>query len=370
MKFCILKPIAWNNNGYKAPCGAISAGDNFINDYGYGHEEWNNTPGMKHGKRAYFHSEATDALARQAQGNMCILLIASHEGINYIVGVAAGVTANKREDMPSIAKTLNLYEKWKKIWAIPLVQKKFDNNKDKFITHWKNNYDWIRWSCPEHLFHWFTKPVPFDPKKITEKKSVIKMFSSCQYISPDIALDLLDGVLPKEHSIFAWLLDGEFKPGNTSPNDEQAEKYSKKKNNSRKKGANRPTEMLYEYWIEGKRTVHPRHSTLQDAFALYLSSKGITCEQNTPDYIDLIYNDKKQIVITEIKPTESVGTKYAIRTAIGQLLEYRYTSKKPNALLHIVLDEKPKNDEIDFVKSLGFILSYKNKEKSGDFITL
>jgi hypothetical protein len=116
--------------------------------------------------------------------------------------------------------------------------------------------------------------------------------------------------------------------------------------------------MLYEYWVEGKRTVHPRHTTLQDAFVLHLKSQRITCEQNTPDYIDLMYKDKKNLIITEVKSAESVGTKYAIRAAIGQLLEYRHTIKHPSALLHIVLDKKPRKNEIEFVKSLDIILSY------------
>jgi hypothetical protein len=368
MKFCILKPIAWNDNGYKAPCGALSAGDNFVNDNGYGHEEWNNTPGMKHEGRAYFHSEAKDALAKKAQGNMCILLIAAYESENYIVGAAAGVTANKKEDIPSIAKTLNIYEKWKEIWALPLVQEKFKGNKKDFMEHWKKHYQWINWSCPEYLFHWFSKPILFDPKKVTEKKYVIKMFSGWQYVSPAIVLDLLDGALPAKHPIFEWLLDGDFEEGSTTPNKDQTGKYSKKKNSSGRKGSNRPTEMLYEYWVEGKRTAHPRHSTLQDAFVLHLKSQGITCEQNTPDYIDLMYMDKKKLVITEVKPAESVGTKYAIRAAVGQLFEYRHTISEPTALLHIVLDEKPKKNEVKFVQSLGFILSY--KDKSGKFITL
>jgi hypothetical protein len=58
-------------------------------------------------------------------------------------------------------------------------------------------------------------------------------------------------------------------------------------------------------------------------------------------------------------------SKYAIRAAIGQLLEYRHTIKQPSALLHIILDERPKKNKIAFVKSLGFMLSY--KEKSGKF---
>lgn len=368
MKFCILKPIAWNDKGYKVPCGAVSQGNNFVNDYGYGHEEWNNTPALKHSGRAYFHSEAKTALRKKAQGNMCILLISAHEGNNYIVGVGVGVAANKKDDMPSIANTLNLYEKWKEIWALPLVQEKFGGSKKAFMAHWEKHYQWIMWSCPESLFRWFSNPVPFNPQRITEKQRVISMFSGWQYIDPAIAFDLLDGALPAKHPILDWLADGEFESATSTPTAAQIGKYSKKKKSSGRKGSNRPTEMLYEYWVEGKRTVHPRHAALQDAFVLHLKSKGITCEQNHAEYIDLIYRNKKQIIITEIKPAETVGTKYAIRAAIGQLFEYRHAIKQPSAFLHIVLDEKPKKSEIEFVKSLGIMLSY--KENSGQFTTV
>jgi hypothetical protein len=81
-----------------------------------------------------------------------------------------------------------------------------------------------------------------------------------------------------------------------------------------------------------------------------------------------MYRDKRKLIIAEVKPVESVGTKYAIRAAVGQLLEYRYTIGQLSALLHIVLDEKPKKNEINFVKSLGLMLSY--KRKSGKFVTV
>jgi len=322
---------------------------------------------MKHEGRAYFHSEAKEALAKKAQGNMCIILIAAHGAKNYIVGVAAGVTSNKKEDMPSIAKTLNIYEKWSQIWAIPLVQEKFSGNKPDFIEHWKEHHQWVMWSCPASLFHWFSEPILFNPNKVTNKQRVTAMYSGWQYIDPAIALDLLDDALPARHPIFDWLVDGDFESGTSIPNNPQTEKYSKKKKNSKRSGSNRPTEMLYEYWVEGKRTCHPRHTTLQNAFILHLESQGISYAQNTTEYIDIIYTYQDKLVITEIKPAESVGTKYAIRTAIGQLLEYRHTMQEPSALLHIVLDEKPKDNEIEFVRSLGFALSY--KESAGNFVT-
>lgn len=157
----------------------------------------------------------------------------------------------------------------------------------------------------------------------------------------------------------------------STPDATQAEDFPKIMENSGRGGANRPTEMLYEYMVEGKRTVHPLHTVLQNDFVSHLKSQGVECEQNTHEYIDILYKNKGLSVIAEVKPAESVGTKYAIRAAIGQLFEYRYTYNKSYSaipLLHIVLDKKPEENEIEFVKSLGIILSY--KDESDAFVTI
>lgn len=366
-KFCVLKPVAWNDNGYTAPCGAKSTGKNFVSKYGYGHEEWNNHPSMQYGGRAYFHSEAKGELLEEANGNMCILLIAAYKGTSYIVGVGAQVAANSSDEMSTIAKILNVYDRWQEVWAIPRVQNKFNGDQNKFLKHWKKNYEWIKWSCPKSLYHWFPKPVPIITSKVTDRQRVVAMFGSYQPISPAVALDLLDGALPPKHPIFTWLAQGEFLEGKVAPSKKQKKKYSNLVNtNNARNGSNRPTDMSYSYWIEGNRTVNPKHAPLQAAFVLHLESLGITCAQDTPDYIDIMYTEKRKLVITEVKPAESIGTKYAIRAAIGQLFEYRHTIKEPSALLHIVLDKAPTKDEINFVKSLQFILSY--RDKSGKFV--
>lgn len=146
--------------------------------------------------------------------------------------------------------------------------------------------------------------------------------------------------------------------GNTdssNPDASQCEESPKIMNNSERGGANRPTDMLYEYLVEGKRTVHPQHTDLQNDFVSYLKSQSIECEQNTHGYIDILYKNNELPVIAEVKPAESVGTKYAIRAAIGQLFEYRYTYNKSYSAIprvHIVVDKKPEENEIEFVKSL------------------
>jgi len=69
----------------------------------------------------------------------------------------------------------------------------------------------------------------------------------------------------------------------------------------------------------------------------------------------------------EIKTTQNLDSKYAIRIAVGQLLEYQYFNQK-NANLEIVIGSKSRDSEIDFVKSLNMRLTYLD-ELTNEFIT-
>lgn len=89
---------------------------------------------------------------------------------------------------------------------------------------------------------------------------------------------------------------------------------------------------------------------------MFVSHRGITYHQNNVLYY------------CEIKPTENIDTKYAIRIAIGQLLEYKFFNDYM-AIPVIVLSSRPRKKEIEFVKSFGFHLTYYDKKANG-FITL
>ena len=359
MKFCVLKPVVWNTRQYKGPCGSIHRGKNFVAEKGYGHEEWNNSPSMKHENVAYFHSESLGTRRKKATGNLCIIFIANYKSVTYIVGCAAGVSENNEgEEMECIAKKLNKYEKIYELWNVPIVKEKFDNNFEEFKRYWNDDYLWIRWSCPMPLFHWFEPPIRLDIAKVTQKQRVVTMFSSYQDIPKEVALDLLSTNLGDGHPILTWLTEGDFENTENKPSDTQKEKYDRVK---RKSGSNRPAQSFYDYWVLGKREIYPKHSILQDAFVSHLKSSGIEYRQNI-NYIDLIYKDKNRTTLVEVKPCAGVGTKYAIRMAIGQLLEYKYNFKDNMVQMHIVLDEKPTEEEIGFVKSIGMLLSYRTEE--------
>jgi len=158
--------------------------------------------------------------------------------------------------------------------------------------------------------------------------------------------------LPEDSPIFAWLAFGEFDTGKglfrRSP-----EKLRKK---YKKQITNAPANRKYEYWVEGKRNVEPLHAKLQAKFVQFLETQSIESQENI-NCIDVQYNQNGQVVFAEIKPTDNIETRYAIRCAVGQLLEYQFKYNR-DAKLEIVLGRKPTEDEEKFVSSLGMLLSY------------
>ena len=109
--------------------------------------------------------------------------------------------------------------------------------------------------------------------------------------------------------------------------------------------------------------ITPRHSTLQSQFERFLTSNGATELRANVASIDLRYRDSgKGAVLAEIKPCDRANTRYAIRTAIGQLLDYRQRAKE-HACLLIVLETKPNDEDRLLATSNGFGIAYPSKSK-------
>ena len=47
MALYLLKPILWNTKGYTRPTGVRASAKSYPGKYGFGHEEWNNSPRME-----------------------------------------------------------------------------------------------------------------------------------------------------------------------------------------------------------------------------------------------------------------------------------------------------------------------------------
>jgi len=365
-KTCVLKPIMWNTNNYVGPSGFQSAGG-FSKDYGYGHEEWNNNDNWIWRNFKVFHTESKPRLLEYSNdGNLGIIMIAAFKKKQYAVGIATNVYHNDSEERKLIAGELKTYENYYQVWQQNTVKKAFDNDKNKFIAHWKKNYTWVQWKCPVENYHWFEKPILLKPEDISGKEKLISMHGSYQRVLPQLVLKTLYNYLKDKPRIIEWFTTGEF-------DIEWVEDKTKIQSNSKlrkrysNKGANAPTTNSFSYWVEGKRNIEPLHAKLQARFVEYLSKIKVEYEENK-DYIDVQYNLDNENYFCEIKPTQNVDSKYAIRIAVGQLLEYQYLNNS-DAKLEIVLSSKPREKEIEFVKSLNMKLTYLD-EFTNEFITV
>lgn len=362
MKAVVLKPIVWNTLNYQRPSGNVGSGG-FPSEHGYGHEEWNNNDRRVWDEYRLFHTEAPETLRKYGEhGELGMLLIASN-GPQYAVGIAVNVYFNDEALRATIADELGTYESWKELWDLPIVRDLKKGNKDRFFRHWDANYQWIAWRCPPECFFWFDEPIELNPVQLTGKKRLVSEYGTYQRIAPEQILNVVRNHLPAGCDIIRWLEDGNFDPEMLPPNF-----VPPRIPGAARKGGNRPTDKEYSYRILGKVLVEPRHSKLQERYVQFLRSQGFDPRENE-NYVDVIYEKDGQDIFVEIKPTDNLQSKYAIRFAVGQLLEYRYFQNR-KAHLEIVLTSRPSDpNEIDFVRHLGITLTYFDTEQD-TFISL
>jgi hypothetical protein len=84
------------------------------------------------------------------------------------------------------------------------------------------------------------------------------------------------------------------------------------------------------------------HARILNMLAAILRLKGYEVFENI--FVDLFMSTSEQSFIFEIKSNNSRNTLSQIRKAIAQLYEYRYRIEYPQAILCIVLQQKPSQD--------------------------
>jgi len=109
-------------------------------------------------------------------------------------------------------------------------------------------------------------------------------------------------------------------------------------------------------------TIHPRHDKLQASFAAFLrksySKVGFpVCHRD-----DLRYQiEGETAVMVEVKPTDPTSLRYAIRAAIGQLLDYRQHQRWTDRQLIVVETEVSNADDLGLAHENGFGIAWPSK---------
>ena len=199
------KPVVWNSEGYRKPSGARST-SGYPFEHGFGHEEWNNSDRFTYsvGKDRFkvFHSEGLgNQDIEEIAGLTAMMLIASHAGSQWLVGIAAGCTPllgkNQKETRLQLARTLKLdsHEMAEEAWAIEAVQQKHAS-KAAFLRVWQRDFHWIpNWTCPADLYLALHDPVRLDPASLTGRNRLVNMYGSYQPTDRAVFLRVL-GAIP------------------------------------------------------------------------------------------------------------------------------------------------------------------------------
>lgn len=355
-KMIVLKPVVWNDNGYTWPAG-IPATSGYSFDHGYGHEEWNGRSDWVWNGWKLFHTEAKGRMHAYAEeGRLGILMTTMLQGRFYAVGVGCNVYENSEEENVEIAGALGLESYADGLWEVEAIQKR-KRSRRALDQHWRDHLH-VNWRCPQTHYAWFGRPVPIVPNdlipSVPARQAIVKMHGSYQAIRPDQALSIVTRALPPDHSVIGWLSTGDFDPvRNKNVRDARAPK------GGGGRSAGTATDPVVRYMQEYEVVVSPRHHVLQADFQAHLHASGAKAVKANIERVDLRFRDRARgPVLVEIKPTEPATVRYAIRSAMGQLLDYRQRAAGLHAVL-IVVDDEPSKDDADLALSNGFAIAWR-----------
>ena len=364
-KMAILKPIVWNEDGYRWPSGNIAT-SGYTKDYGYGHEEWNGRDDWVWDGWKVFHTQSKGAMHDYAKdGRLAIIMTAMNEGKFFAVGVGCNVYENSSDEANAISKSLGLHEYVDRMWGVLSIRDAM-GSKAALKRHWIGHTH-INWRCPQTHYSWFSEPVEIIPNDLIPqeppRQAIVKMHGSYQEIRPDQALSIVLRALPKDHSAIEWLSTGDF----DTPRNPAVRTAPKPRGAEGRSAAPSMTDQVRRYMKEYEIIVSPLHARLQSDFKAHLGRCRIEYIRENIACVDLQYRDRERgIVLVEVKPTEPATLRFAIRTAIGQLLDYHQRAAGDPALL-IVVDDVPPQEEIQLALSNGFGLSWR-KGRGFEFV--
>jgi hypothetical protein len=103
--------------------------------------------------------------------------------------------------------------------------------------------------------------------------------------------------------------------------------------------------------------IERRHNELSRAFTKYLRAQGYRDVAHEVSSVDVEFTAMKELCRAELKVSYPVNTRYAIREALGQLLEYNYYGERqPAPHWFIVLDTEPTPEDKRYVDRLNSAL--------------
>ena len=364
-RMVVLKPVAWSPNGYRFPAGIEKKGTDFVAQKGFGHEEWNGDPARVWKGQRVFHTEVKGRMEDYGRrGDLGIIMTAYSADGPHAVGVATSVRLNTEAERKTIARSLGTASHATEMWKLRSIQERHPDF-SRFEAFWREKQcEWISWRCPLNQYEWFRNPIRLDPAKLFPPAAqggkvpdIIKMFSSYMAISPDQAIAVIWNSVSRESQIIDWLTSGTFDDvakrtrsyGPPTPSD-----------GPRNHRSAPPATSSYQRYVQAREiTVTPRHSRLQNRFKTFIEANGGTDVEEDQAGIDIQFMlNKAGYVLAEVKPCDVSDARFAVRTAMGQLLDYRQRQLVQQPRLLMVLEVEPSSEDARLATSNGFGIAY------------
>jgi hypothetical protein len=365
-KMVVLKPVVWSPNGYRFPAGIEKSGDDYVATQGFGHEEWNGEPGRLWKGQRVFHTEAKGRMKEYGRrGDLGIIMTAYAPSGPHAVGVATSVRLNAESEGISIAKAVGAKAYASEMWKLPSVKKRYKGF-PAFKAFWEQSCNWIAWRCPPEQYEWFTTPVRLNPGALfpptpTAPKSpeIIKMYSAYMAVTQEQALSVVWNSLDEASSIVEWLRTGTF---DDLPVKTKTKSYGKPRPSGgpMQHGSAPPAQEPYvRYILAQEVTVSPKHKEVQDRFAAHVAANGASAINPDRAGVDIQFElAGRGLVLAEVKPCGRSDARFAVRTAMGQLLDYQQRHPARRTHLLVVLKVKPYTEDIELAIKNGFGIAY------------
>ncbi len=321
----MLNRMCWNIRGWRLPTHTSGDGG-YPSRMGFGHEEWNfqiedAANGFVYG---YLYYNPSLKAKKESGGHFKIGFWGIHPETRakLFVGAYANASLPTNDDYEILDSTFTrngIYERR----ALELCAAVTSMSYDDAIREVTNSVRerWLNFKCPVEDVHHLAQYIPLC--QIVKTKKIGQYFARPTFI-PDFELSI--ALRPKP-----------------SPKDVSLSKDI----------AALAEDAYYRESPQNLRLILRRHNILSNEFAKWLVDTRCSNVIQEKDYVDVIFEKEDSLYQAELKICYGTGTTKVIREALGQLLEYNYYPGRTQAnRWAIVLDEKPTNDDIAYIRTL------------------
>ena len=185
-----LIPIKPNSKNWREP-DFKKLGTAYAKRWGYGHEEWNNSPKndfSQNGQKWHaFHSQGFYDKDLKKFNSECKIFVFMSGSEGVFNGVALNPILNTNEEARSVGKKVHLNKRGKLLWEG--IHKCCPNlKKSNFTEKWNSSDGWkggFRWTVLKKNFIWFDKSVIIPRSQIDSKSKWGMRYNSPQKLNDE-----------------------------------------------------------------------------------------------------------------------------------------------------------------------------------------